>query len=99
MTAGAQLMSGGADGLVKLWTIRSHECEATLDSHDDKVWALTTAKAPQRRPREDDDEEPMEKSLEGPNKGVVLVTGGADSTINVWKDVTASQEVRPCKMS
>lgn len=33
-------MSSGGDGLVKLWTIRSNECEATMDGHSDKVWAL-----------------------------------------------------------
>ena len=33
-------MSSGADGLVKLWTIRTNECEATMDGHSDKVWAL-----------------------------------------------------------
>lgn len=33
-------MSSGADGLVKLWTIRTNECEATMDGHTNKVWAL-----------------------------------------------------------
>jgi U3 small nucleolar RNA-associated protein 13 len=33
-------MSSGADGLIKLWTIRTNECEATLDGHVDKVWAM-----------------------------------------------------------
>jgi WD40 repeat protein len=27
----------GADGLVKLWTIKSSECVNTFDHHDDKV--------------------------------------------------------------
>ncbi|GBG62288.1 hypothetical protein CBR_g29896 [Chara braunii] len=31
----------GADGLVKLWTIRSNECVNTFDYHNDKIWALT----------------------------------------------------------
>lgn len=38
-----QLASSGADGLIKIWTIRTNECEATLDSHSDKVWALDLA--------------------------------------------------------
>ncbi|CAN0520791.1 unnamed protein product, partial [Ectocarpus sp. 12 AP-2014] len=29
---------------------------------------------------------------EGPNAGIVVVSGGADSVINVWKDVTAREE-------
>lgn len=40
LSGGLQLVSSGADGLVKLWTIRTNECEATIDGHIDKVWAL-----------------------------------------------------------
>ncbi len=25
---------------MKLWTIRTNECESTIDAHDDKIWAL-----------------------------------------------------------
>ena len=35
-------MSGSADGLIRLWTIRTGECENTFDAHTDKVWALET---------------------------------------------------------
>lgn len=38
--SGLQLLSSGSDGLIKLWTIRTNECESTMDGHDDKVWAL-----------------------------------------------------------
>lgn len=93
VSAGAQLVSGGADGLVKVWTVRSDECEATLDAHTDKVWALTTAKAPRRRTREIEEEEDGPSVEEGPNSGLVVVSGGADSVINVWKDVTTREEV------
>lgn len=27
----------GADGLVKLWTVKSNDCIATYDHHEDKV--------------------------------------------------------------
>ncbi|KAG8688034.1 U3 small nucleolar RNA-associated protein 13, partial [Ceratobasidium sp. 423] len=40
LTHGTQIVSAGSDGLVKLWTIRTEECVATLDAHEDKVWAL-----------------------------------------------------------
>lgn len=98
VSAGAQLVSGGADGLVKVWTVRSDECEATLDAHTDKVWALTTAKAPARKRRHrggEEEEEGEESDVEekGPNSGLVVVSGGADSVMNVWKDVTAREEV------
>ena len=35
-----QLVSAGGDGLVKVWTMRSGECETTLDNHADRVWSL-----------------------------------------------------------
>jgi U3 small nucleolar RNA-associated protein 13 len=34
---GVQLLSSGADGLVKLWNVRSTECLNTFDGHEDKV--------------------------------------------------------------
>ena len=40
---GMQLISGASDGLVRLWTIRTGECENTFDQHADRVWALATA--------------------------------------------------------
>ena len=36
----SQMFSSGSDGLIKLWTIRTNECESTMDGHADKVWAL-----------------------------------------------------------
>ena len=32
-----QLVSSGADGLMKLWSVRSTECLNTFDGHEDKV--------------------------------------------------------------
>ena len=40
MTRGLQLASCSADGLLRLWTIRSGECENTFDRHSDKIWAI-----------------------------------------------------------
>jgi len=39
-----QLVSAAADGLVKVWDSRTEECIATLDGHEDKVWALTVSR-------------------------------------------------------
>ena len=36
-----QVASAGGDGLVKIWDVNSGECDATLDNHTDRVWALT----------------------------------------------------------
>jgi WD40 repeat protein len=33
----AQVVSAGADGLVKLWGVRTSECTATFDEHEGKV--------------------------------------------------------------
>eukprot|EP00884_Botryococcus_braunii_P002585 jgi/Botrbrau1/12327/Bobra.4_3s0001.1 len=33
----------GADGLIKLWAVRTTECTATFDGHEGKVWALAVA--------------------------------------------------------
>src|SRR5271169_723441 len=35
-----QLVSAGGDGLVKVWTIKTGECETTLDNHTDRIWSL-----------------------------------------------------------
>ncbi|ETE65343.1 Transducin beta-like protein 3 [Ophiophagus hannah] len=40
VSEGGQVLSSGADGLLKLWTIKNNECVKTLDAHDNKVWAL-----------------------------------------------------------
>ncbi|KAL6008390.1 hypothetical protein ACLOJK_033899 [Asimina triloba] len=33
-----------ADGLVKLWTVKTNECIATYDQHDAKIWAVAVGK-------------------------------------------------------
>ena len=33
------VVCSGSDGLVKVWTIKSNECVATLDKHTEKVRA------------------------------------------------------------
>lgn len=73
---GLQVASSGSDGLLKIWTLKTSECESTFDAHDDKVYALSVAP-----PTMDDSNE--NKATSG-----VLVTGGADSVVKLWKDVT-----------
>lgn len=34
-------MSCGGDGLLKLWDVRSGECNATFEEQEGKIWALT----------------------------------------------------------
>ena len=40
MSAYKQLVSAGGDGLVKVWTIKTGECDTTLDNHTDRIWSL-----------------------------------------------------------
>jgi U3 small nucleolar RNA-associated protein 13 len=75
-----QLVSSGADGLIKLWTIRTNECEATLDGHSHKVWAL--------------DVKEEEETREGNGVGgrrPIMVSGGGDSRLVAWVDTTAEE--------
>ena len=37
---GTHLISGGGDGLIKLWNIKTSENILTLDAHDGKIWTL-----------------------------------------------------------
>jgi U3 small nucleolar RNA-associated protein 13 len=74
---GLQVLSAGADGLMKLWTIRTQECEATMDGHEERVWALAVAPGGPGGGREG---------------GRQAVTGGGDSVLNVWEDVTKEEE-------
>lgn len=38
-----QVLSAGADGLVKLWNARTSECMNTFDEHEDRIWAIAAA--------------------------------------------------------
>ncbi|MQM07751.1 hypothetical protein Taro_040595 [Colocasia esculenta] len=38
------ITASGADGLVKLWTVKTSECIATYDQHEGKVWSLAVGK-------------------------------------------------------
>lgn len=40
ITRGLQLVSVGADGLLKLWSVKTSECLKTFEHHDAKIWAL-----------------------------------------------------------
>ena len=40
VTAGMQVASVSADGLLKLWTIKTSECVTTIDAHAERVLLL-----------------------------------------------------------
>lgn len=118
---GSQLVSTGADGLLKLWAVQDAECINTMDGHADRVWSLAVrppvmnksgegvigAQAEAERfgdldskeategqekgsDGEDDQDERLER-LPMCEHELELVTGGSDSVLNVWKDVTSQE--------
>ena len=79
---------GGADGLVRLWDVRSGECVGTFDEHADRVWALAVAR-----------EEEGEEGVQGGEAASSLLpekayffSGGSDSRLLLWRDDTLQQE-------
>lgn len=82
---GLQVASASADGILKIWNVKKQQCVSTVQMHEDKVWAL-------------DVHERVEKVVDGAGEPVVrttihMMTGGADSTVKLWRDSTAEQEV------
>ena len=90
---GMQLLSVGADGLLKLWnTNDTTECINTFDAHSDKIWALAVRPADMNTlddAVEDTNDKDSSKNVI-PNYEVQIVTAGADSILNVWRDVTSA---------
>jgi U3 small nucleolar RNA-associated protein 13 len=43
ITRGLQLLSAGADGLIKIWNIHNNECVNTFDKHTEKIWGFAVA--------------------------------------------------------
>lgn len=76
--SGLQLASAGGDGLVKVWEIKSGECLTTLDNHEDKVWSVTV-------------DEPTATNA---TESCRLISGGGDSVITVWEDVTQQEKAK-----
>lgn len=40
VNAGKQIISADSGGLLKIWDIAAIECIATIEAHDEKIWAL-----------------------------------------------------------
>jgi U3 small nucleolar RNA-associated protein 13 len=72
---GPLVASAGGDGLVKVWEAQSGECAATLDNHEDRVWALTS-----RTPT---------SSTSG-TVGETLISGSGDGVLTLWTDTTTA---------
>ncbi|PSK55265.1 hypothetical protein B9Z65_2654 [Elsinoe australis] len=87
---GPQVASAAGDGLVKVWDAQGGECDATLDNHIDRVWALAvkpTDREPEKKAMANGGADVMDEDEGG--SPVELVSGSADSTITFWTDTTA----------
>ena len=40
ISGGLQLLSSDAEGIIRLWSIRSNECMFSIDAHSERIWAL-----------------------------------------------------------
>ncbi|KAK4701048.1 U3 small nucleolar RNA-associated protein 13, partial [Phenoliferia sp. Uapishka_3] len=89
LTRGMQLVSCASDGLVKVWNVKDEEVASTLDNHEEKVCfpssshrvlglTLFLMKIWALAVRNDEKE---------------IVSGGADSVITFWEDVTETEEL------
>ena len=120
-----QLLSGSADGLIRLWTIRTGECETTLDNHDNKVWAIAVppealvavpaaanaSNASDIVIGQGENSEAAGSSIAttstnlvsghslaqqglvgGDARRLTFYSGGSDSKLVLWQDVTAQEE-------
>lgn len=76
-----QIISSGSDGLLRLWTVRTGECEAVLEGHDDRVWGLTWLGSAHTKSKET-----------GFPKSYYFLSAGSDSKILLWKESTIEEE-------
>jgi U3 small nucleolar RNA-associated protein 13 len=72
---GPLVASAGGDGLVKVWEAQSGECAATLDNHEDRVWALTSRTPTSSTPSA---------------VGETLISGSGDGVLTLWVDTTSA---------
>jgi len=78
--SGQRLASTASNGVLKVWSLKSTQCTGTMQSHRDKIWALTVL-PPGTEKDANDRDSPTPITRE-------LITGGADSRLVVWKDVS-----------
>ena len=100
LSRGMQILSGSADGLVRLWNVGSGECGATLDEHEDKVWALCVPSEAHHQALRGTHTSTSTSTSVGGHDGAdgdaeppgLFISGGGDSCIRVWRDCTREQE-------
>jgi U3 small nucleolar RNA-associated protein 13 len=91
ISQGTQILSGSADGLVRLWDVRSGECVNTFDKHEDKIWAIAVPRPPEEK-AEKDEEEAGAGRVVAPPPPMEFYSGGSDARILTWVDSTKEEE-------
>ena len=97
LRGGLHIVSGGDDGLMKCWLVKTSECVGTWTVPVHESGGEVTAEESL-----DDDETVGEKvwALNVSSDGRQLITGGVSSVLNVWQDVTDEQaELRRTEQS
>jgi U3 small nucleolar RNA-associated protein 13 len=93
---GQQFITTSADGLLRLYNVRNSECENVFDVHEDRVWALEyfTSSSSSSAVEQDQDEGSVRKEKEKAKEQQdhYLVSGGSDSKLILWKDMTKEEE-------
>ena len=91
------MLSGSADGLVRLWNVGSGESINTFDQHNDKVWSLDapsdadlSAAASWIRDKGRDSGDDDDSAFASSSK--LFVSGGSDSCVRHWVDRTKEEE-------
>jgi U3 small nucleolar RNA-associated protein 13 len=86
-----QILSASADGLIRLWDIRSGECVRTFDEHQDKVWAIALpTDGGHGALHNENNTQKLTSSLS--ELGAFFVTAGSDSRMVVWRDNSQEEE-------
>lgn len=90
---GTHVISAGADGLVKFWNLKTSECLNTINAHEGKIWALDVLDEIGNKNTSIESQEAADDSVsEKRSNNFKFITGGTDSKITIWTDVTAQKE-------
>ena len=87
-----QIVSAAADGLIKLWQVRTADCAASFEEHDGKVWAMDMCTESVNSEKNEGAKKNQENknSSESSSTNSYLVTGG--EKLVVWQDCTVELE-------
>jgi len=86
LNMGLQFATASVDGVVKLWNLKKQQCVNTFEMHADRIWCMDLYEVLEKNEDKGDEDDVEYKST------VNMITGGCDSTLKIWQDVTVEQE-------